>query len=355
MWKELLALACDDDEKAMYILEVLFAQLLQNPGINSHAGWSTSSHKKGAGKDSFLEVIKAIIGPQYYFETASPSQELFGDHSVGLLRKLLVHVNESEELRHNAAKVRHMVTAKQLSVNEKFLRQYNIKNLARWAVSGNDEGLVKADRRFFVTQFSGARVGDAEFWSKVHSWKADKRNLKAVHDHLLSIDLSQVGDMQALFATHATSATQRAALTNADPITHFVVSQVESQFQHVGQMCKDEDTQKSAGWPTEVISTEDLYRQYAYWGVHNNLWSKDELPKPDKITFGQQLSYRFCGSKGQANDAPMKKMLVGKARLAGFKIHWQELKKELVRAHYMAEEEEETEIYDDGVHSDDEF
>lgn len=340
MWTALLQLASNFDPKAARILEMYFAQMIQAPGLNSEAGWATSSFAKGAGKDCILLFIKLIMGGRYYFETASPLQELLGEHSLGLAHKLLVHINESEDLRKSVGKVRHLITTKQVEINPKFLRQYKVRNLARWVVSGNEEGLVEHCRRWFQTSFSSKRVGDHQFWKELHSWRADKRNLKAVFNHLKSMDLSGVTSMQALFSQHTTEATRHAAMRNADNITHFLVQLVQERIADMGE-------QREAGLITgyngfiEQVYTCDLYQFYQDWGVDKKLWRKDDLPTPDMIEFARKISYRFART-GRDDPGIKHKQHMGKSRRGGFEINWRQLYTDLVAMHFIIPEEETT-------------
>jgi hypothetical protein len=319
-YEELLRLASNDDPAAARIITTFFADMVQRPGQHSQAGWSTSSHARGAGKDTLMEVMQAIIGTEYFTTTASPGQELLGEHSVGLLHNLVVHVNESEDLRKNAAKVRHMLTAQTVEVNEKYMRQFKVRNLARWVVTGNDAGLVETNLRFFATQFSQERVGDTEFWSRVYKWKEDRRNLKAVFEHLQQLDLSGATNMQALFRTHITSAARMAALRTADDITQWAVHSVETHL-------ADREGAARQGQPgpcqVEVLTTAALYASYVEWGESSE-WAKGGAPAHTYNAFGQQLHYRYASNKapGQAQ-APLRKALnIGRARLAGWEVDW---------------------------------
>lgn len=343
VWLELLELACNGDKISADIVETFFADVIQRGGEPSQCGWSTSSHARGSGKDTLMEVVEQIIGAAYCTVTASPAQELLGDHAVGLLRKLLVHVNESEDLRKSTAKVRHLVTAKTIQVNEKFMRQYNIRNLARWVVTGNDAGLVEVNRRFYATQFSQQRVGDTEFWRRVYAWIADKRNLKAVFDRLKSKDLSGVTNMQAHFRTHTTSAAHMAALRTADPITQFVVYIVQA---HMSSQEVAMRTAVPAPRAVTVLTSKAIYADYVSWGECNE-WGKGAAPAHTYNHFTQQLAYRYTNKLPGHSEPPLRKVKnIGPARVSGWQVDWACLHKELVRANFMSEAEDEDGVVD---------
>jgi hypothetical protein len=62
VWKELLMLASNNDPSSARIIEIFFADIIQRPGQPSQAGWSTSSHARGSGKDTLMETMQDIIG-----------------------------------------------------------------------------------------------------------------------------------------------------------------------------------------------------------------------------------------------------------------------------------------------------
>jgi phage/plasmid-associated DNA primase len=316
VWKELLMLASNNDPTSARIIEIFFADIIQRPGQPSQAGWSTSSHARGSGKDTLMETMQDIIGCMYFTCTASPAQELLGTHAIGLMHKLVVHVNESEDLRAHAGQVRHLLTAKKVEVNQKYVRQIKVVNLARWVVTGNDTGLVETNRRFFATQFSKERVGDTEFWSRVFRWKEDKRNLKAVFEHLLTLDLSAVNNIQALFNSHATSAARLAALRTADDITQWAVYRVEV---HQAACDNAAHAHQPAPATVKVMTSAELYQDYVHWG-ESRAWTKGTASAHTYNAFTQQLRYRYGSNKapGQGRPPLHKVINIGRERLAGW-------------------------------------
>jgi hypothetical protein len=175
-----------------------------------------------------------------------------------------------------------------VEVNQKYVRQIKVVSLARWVVTGNDTGLVETNRRFFATQFSQERVGDTEFWSRVFRWKEDKRNLKAVFEHLLTLDLSAVNNIQALFNSHATSAARLAALRTADDITQWAVYRVEA---HQAACDNAAHAHQPPPATVKVMTSAELYQDYVHWG-ESRAWTKGTASAHTYNGFTQQLRYR---------------------------------------------------------------
>jgi hypothetical protein len=328
-WEALLELASDFDPETARRIDAWLADLIQNPGQNSEAGVNISSFQKGSGKDTLVEVPKLIMGARYYMETACPAQELLGTHAVGLRRKLLVHVNETDELRKHMGRVRHLMTAKQVQVNEKYQAQYDIANYARWLVSGNDMGLVEANRRYLVCKMSAERVGDTAFWIWIRGWMADKRNLRAVYDHWKVMDLSSIPNMQAYFRSHITGAQVEATMGTSDNITLWAVGMVEAWRE-----------QGEAAPPTAVCTSDELYSNFKRWGEKSKMWG-DQISH-NKGKFSQQLGYRYKAGEsapGQPDSAPFISVRnIGAQKLKGWVITWASWHRELVKANFMSAE-----------------
>jgi hypothetical protein len=324
-YHELLGLSCGHDAGLMHAKELYYADLIQNPGRNPQAGIATKSAEQGTGKDTDVNMFKTIVGPRYVATVFDPTNELFGTHAVALKHKLLVHVSESEALRKHDQQVKHLLTAPIVTINEKYVRQYNIRNMARWLVTGNEVGMVGSGRRWLFTEQSIDRVGDAAYWVKIYAYMRDKRHLKAVLDHLRSVDLSSISTMQALFAKHTTEAQHEAAVATADHITQWAVEQVEAW-------------QARRNPPAEEkITTVDLYESFNQFGISNKCWKDTDSPSYSKFKFSGELGHRYKPSQALVPNSNM-----GKKKLAGYIITWAKWRDQLVRHHYMLLPQEES-------------
>jgi hypothetical protein len=325
-YHELLGLSCSHDAGLMYAKEVYYADLIQNPGRNPQAGIATKSHEQGSGKDTDAILLRSIVGDRYVSIVMDPSNELFGTYAVALKHKLLIHVSESEALLKHDQKVKHLLTAPTVTLNEKYVRQYNIRNMARWIVTGNEVGMVGTGRRWLFTEQSMERVGDAAYWVKMYAWLDDKRNLKAVYDHLRAVDLSGISTLQALFAqSHNTEAQHEAAVATADHITQWAKEQVEAW-------------QAKSNPPAQAeLTTADLYESFTQVGIQKGCWGESEKPSCNMYKFTPELGNRH---KPCQAFQPLKNM--GRKKLAGYKITWAKWMDYLVRHHYMLMPEAES-------------
>ena len=116
-WEVLLDLATNHDKEAARIIEIWAADIFQRPGVSSESIWSSSSYSKGTGKDTMFKLLSEMLGAKYCTSTSCPSEELFGTHSLGLMNKVLVHVNETADLLKHEDRVKDVVTNPTLEIN----------------------------------------------------------------------------------------------------------------------------------------------------------------------------------------------------------------------------------------------
>jgi hypothetical protein len=321
-YRELLGLSCSNDAGLMHAKEVYLAHLIQQPGVNPQAGIVVKSYEQGSGKDTEMYMMRHIVGDKYVAFVTDPTNQLFSEHAVALKHKLLIHVSESEKLRKHDQALKGIMTSDTVEVNEKYVKQYSIRNMARWLAYGNEAAMVQIGRRWLATEQSAARVGDAAYWVKMYAYLDDKSNLKAIFDHLRQVDLqaiSTAGSIQAVFARHTTTAQLEAAVAACDNLTKWAVSQVEAW------------QARSRATDQDRVSKDDLFESYFNWGVQNRIWKDDGLPDLNMPQFRAELIHRYSQSQSVV---PQDKNC-GPKRGAGWLITWEKWRDQLVRHNYM--------------------
>jgi hypothetical protein len=182
-------------------------------------------------------------------------------------------------------------------------------------------------------------VGDTEFWDWLYAWMGDQANLKAVYDHLKSIDLSAVTNMQALFRTHVTPVAQRAAMATASPLTQWAVFKVQETL-----------AQDPVPDITRITS-RGLYSDFERWGKETRKWKGGELPCYDYNKFTQLLGEQYAGN---GKTALVSIKLGANRALRGYAINWAAWHAELVKHKYMspAGVDDAGELYDGNDYED---
>lgn len=146
----------DGDDK--HLLDKL-AWMVQKPYRRLPTGTIIYSHTRGSGKDVFMSLVREIIGRTYYMPITLQSIE--SDHT--LLHDKLVCVASEVQLQTNArgtvaaaafmGRLKDIITAKTVYVNEKFVQPYSAPIFANFFLLSNFElssVIEPGDRRFDV-------------------------------------------------------------------------------------------------------------------------------------------------------------------------------------------------------------
>jgi hypothetical protein len=143
---------CEKKDKCVEYFKLWLAQLVQYPGeINGVAIIFRSG--QGTGKSKFIDFIGDIIGNKYKVDLTDP-EHMFGRFSgVSKQGKLLVHFQESKNIKNFDSQLKNQVTDKNICVEAKGIDQKSILNFGRIIVSTNMWSTVKVewdDRRFWA-------------------------------------------------------------------------------------------------------------------------------------------------------------------------------------------------------------
>lgn len=148
------------------------AWIIQKPYRRMPTGTIIYSHTRGSGKDSFMSLIREIIGRQYYMPITLQSVE--SPHIM--LHDKLVCVASEVQLQTNArgtiaaaaflGKLKDLITAKTVYVDEKFIQSYSAPIFTNFFLLSNFELssiLEPGDRRFDVFHATEEKLDQERF------------------------------------------------------------------------------------------------------------------------------------------------------------------------------------------------
>jgi len=172
------------------------ARLFQKPNDKPLTSPVIQSEEQGTGKNSLFELLKLIMGEQYFFMTEDPQKDLFSQFSTAFDKRKLVIIDEcdgnSTMTNHNKLKAK--ITSNTINVERKGLQSVVQKNLAGVVFLTNNKVPVKVekhDRRFFAYDSSNRLKNDKEFWDEwYNTYITNKNNQKTIYDYLMNIDIS---------------------------------------------------------------------------------------------------------------------------------------------------------------------
>ena len=92
MFRNHIKILCGNDENVANYMECWIAQMIQFPAVKSIC--PTIISNQGAGKGTLLKLISAMIGQDKYFETTSPSRDVWGDFNGRMANTFLINLDE---------------------------------------------------------------------------------------------------------------------------------------------------------------------------------------------------------------------------------------------------------------------
>lgn len=128
------------------------AHLIQFPSEKPHVGlFFTSS--QGSGKDTLVKLINKLLGNSFTSFVNDPDH-VFGKFNIQFrLNKLLVVLQEADNLKHYSNKIKDLITCETTNLAEKGVKAMTVRDFSRLFVFSNDQNIIKIepdDRRWVV-------------------------------------------------------------------------------------------------------------------------------------------------------------------------------------------------------------
>ena len=185
-----IKILCGNDEVVSNYMESWIGQMIQFPAVKSNC--PTIISKQGAGKGTLLKLICAMIGEDKYFETTTPSRDVWGDFNGRMANTFLVNLDElsRKESLECDGKIKGLITNPRMTINEKGIRQYGIISYHRFIGTTNNEDPIKTekdDRRNWVVRASDELIGNTEYFNKINEYINDVNVIKTCYEYFKSI------------------------------------------------------------------------------------------------------------------------------------------------------------------------
>ena len=192
IFKEYLEKGYEDEVKIEYIIKYL-SHLIKYPEELPEV-IIVLKGLEGAGKDSLIKLITALIGITYVFSTED-IDPVFGNFNGSISGKLVVQLNEMEQKKFIPIQegLKDYATRQYNNINEKYLTARIEKNRVRMILISNhyDPVLPSAtDRRYIILLLNDLLVNNREFWDKFYDWLGDDKEMDKLYTYLLNYDIS---------------------------------------------------------------------------------------------------------------------------------------------------------------------
>jgi hypothetical protein len=170
------------------------ATLLQKPNIKPST-CLVFRGVEGTGKGRMFYSLKKVLGKHLVCETSNPAQDVFGTNADAYNQTKLVIMNESNATLNfkNSDRLKALITDEDgLKVNQKYIKAFEIRNLAGTIIAGNGATLVDtgvSGRRFAIYETGEKFLNDEVHFANYTDYIDQPKNQRAIYDALMAEDL----------------------------------------------------------------------------------------------------------------------------------------------------------------------
>lgn len=175
-----IKILCGNSKEGHYYVLDWIAQFLQYPHIKTTALAFASI--EGAGKDSFLHLLRKMLGYKKIVETSRP-EDVFGRFNSILIDSLLVVLNEmtAQDMAKYDKDMKMLITEERLTVESKGKKIQKIRSMHRQISFTNQENYPiqtgKHDRRKVIQRCSDEKVGNTAYFNELYAIFEDEEVL----------------------------------------------------------------------------------------------------------------------------------------------------------------------------------
>jgi len=183
------------EDQADYVFKWL-ANIVQYPGRKTEVALVIIG-RQGAGKSSVFEhLMKKVIGDEYFGHTSSPDLDLFSQFAPLTNSKIMVVVDDFNvgTIKVNSDRFKTFITGETVQHEVKGVTRCTLNNCCNYVIIHNKPDPVKLDsddRRYAVLECSNKFYKNTDYFNELRKYASVPANIKAIYDHLMSIDISQ--------------------------------------------------------------------------------------------------------------------------------------------------------------------
>ena len=283
---------CNDDSETAepiynYFLDWI-AHIFQYPTEKTNTAIILKG-QQGCGKSITCEFIGKLLNyDKYYYKTADPLKDLFGNfNSIGGA-KMLIALEEAESNVSSKIyeRMKEAITATKRTLNEKFVKERKQNDYARYILATNNEVALKIDdneRRMVCIECSQPRIDGEVFRNTYAKALFNKKAQVLFYRHLLNRNI----EAKSWSNYPKTAYYMRALQQTTDPINLFLCDIITESFEVV----------KS----NETILAKDFYNKYTDWCATNRYHAKKKIGFKGDIE-STKLFFKTHSNKGQRWD-----------------------------------------------------
>jgi len=245
-WREFLQALFASDPASMKWFEQWCAYPIQHPGTKLATAVVLWSAQQGVGKTLLAQGLGRLYGDNFRTITAAELHGSFNSWAKGC-QFVLGEENASLDQRADANALKHLITGRTITINEKHQPTYEQRNAMNFLFTSNHPDafhLEMHDRRFFVWEVTCGKL-PASVYKAFANWLGDG-GAEALMYHLQHLDLTG-------FDPYAEA-----------PLTDAKRRMIDASRSELERWLEDVSTPEAMkeAFGKEIVSAEDLARKY---------------------------------------------------------------------------------------------
>tara|TARA_R110001592_G_scaffold74584_1_gene226534 strand:- start:3991 stop:6291 length:2301 start_codon:yes stop_codon:yes gene_type:complete len=293
----------DYDKDSLHYMKCYISDIIQNTTKPCGTAILLKS-PQGHGKDMFMDVITRMLNINYLCRTQD-IKDVLGNFNTAIKDKVVCVINELEGKDGWAYrdKLKGLITAEHININEKGIKHYTQKNCLRVFIFSNRDNPVEIspdDRRFIVFK-SNWKKPSPEYFSKMAKVIDNKAAIYTIYNYFKNFKI----DINLRHNRPITTAYLSMREQNINPVYNFISDVfIDDQIDEHFSLCEYKTHKKTKDI---LIRASDFYNKYkgylhdntldhiitSFKSIKQSLASMDIDAKPMKINGETQKYYRF--------------------------------------------------------------
>lgn len=184
---------CNNDKGAIEILEQWLSHLMFNTCKNKDRISIVIQSQQGAGKGTFYNLVRRMIGEKYCFMTARPEKDVLGQFNGSIYKKVFININEANFKSFDKATMdnfKSMITDDTYIMEKKGKDQLTLSNYMWFLITTNNEKIfnIKADdRRFYFIKANDTQKCDDVYFTELYNEIDNDESIYSFYKYLESI------------------------------------------------------------------------------------------------------------------------------------------------------------------------
>jgi hypothetical protein len=185
---------------------------------------------EGSGKSIICDFIGKLLGNQYFYSTADPLGDLFGNFNSVAVNKMLINFDETEkkDSANFYEKFKNLITTPDRTLKEKFVKEITVKDYTRYIMTTNNQDCIKfsdTNRRFVAIECSQKKKSQQEFFNLVNAFNNQSAQ-KLFYDMLMDRNIEE-----CIWSDIPKTKYYYRALDNSrDPLLDFLEENVHNEY-----------------------------------------------------------------------------------------------------------------------------